>query len=39
MGIDDVKNGVLPHGVFIIDLVVNLGFFINMKSLKPDKAY
>jgi len=33
MGINDVKDGVGPDGVFVIDLIVGSCFFVYMKSL------
>ena len=33
MGIDDVKDGFGSDGVFVVDLIVGLCFFVYMKSL------
>ena len=32
MGIDDVEYGIRLYSVFIIDLIIGLSFFINVKS-------
>jgi len=33
MGINDVKDGVGPNGIFVVDLIVGSCFFVYMKSL------
>jgi hypothetical protein len=33
MGINDVKDGVEPDGIFVVDLIVGSCFFVYMESL------